>query len=170
MKRTTTMGLRATLTAAAAIAVAVPTFLAAGPASAETIKVGLREFPAGRGNPFQGCVCSPAVFVWSATYEQLSRVGLDGRAVPELAASWENINPTTWRIKLKPGITFSNGEPMNADAVKATFDFLATDRGKTFSQSKTLGVFLASTEVVDDLTVDVKTPKPEATRGSAACS
>jgi peptide/nickel transport system substrate-binding protein len=161
MKRTTTMGLRATLTAAAAIAVAVPTFLAAGPASAETIKVGLREFPAGRGNPFQGCVCSPAVFVWSATYEQLSRVGLDGRAVPELAASWENINPTTWRIKLKPGIKFSNGEPMNADAVKATFDFLATDRGKTFSQSKTLGVFLASTEVVDDLTVDVKTPKPD---------
>ena len=161
MKPITTIGLRATLTAAAAIVVAVPIFLAAAPASAETIKVGLREFPAGRGNPFQGCVCSPAVFVWSATYEQLSRVGLDGRAVPELAASWENINPTTWRIKLKPGVKFSNGEPMNAGAVKATFDFLATDRGKTFSQSKTLGVFLASTEVVDDLTVDVTTPKPD---------
>ena len=161
MKLSTTKGLRGALTAVAAIAVAVPAFLAATPASAETIKIGLREFPAGRGNPFQGCVCSPAVFVWSATYEQLSRVGLDGRAVPELAASWENINPTTWRIKLKPGIKFSNGEPMNAQAVKSTFDFLATDRGKTFSQSKTLGVFLASTEIVDDQTVDVKTPKPD---------
>jgi len=160
MKHHITMGFRGALTAVAAIAVAVPVFFAAAPASAETLKIGLREFPAGRGNPFQGCVCSPAVFVWSATYEQLSRVGLDGRAVPELAASWENVDPTTWHIKLKPGITFSNGEPLNAQAVKTTFDFLETDRGKTFSQRQTLGVFLAGTEVVDELTVAVKTVEP----------
>ena len=160
MKHHITKGIRGALTAVAAIAVAVPVFFAAASASAETLKIGLREFPAGRGNPFQGCVCSPAVFVWSATYEQLSRVGLDGRAVPELAASWENVDPTTWHIKLKPGITFSNGEPLNAQAVKTTFDFLETDRGKTFSQRQTLGVFLAGTEVVDELTVAVKTVEP----------
>ena len=128
-------------------------------ANAEELKVGLREFPAGRGNPYQGCVCSPAIFVWSSTYEQLARVGRDGRAIPVLAESWE-ASGTTWRFKLRPGIKFSNGEPLNAEAVKATFDFLATDKGKTYSQSRTLGVFIAETTVIDELTVEVTTPKP----------
>ena len=51
-------------------------------ASSDEIKVGLREFPAGRGNPYQGCACSPAIFVWAAMYEQLVRVGTDGRPIP----------------------------------------------------------------------------------------
>lgn len=126
--------------------------------SGEELKVGLREFPAGRGNPFQGCVCSPAIFVWSSTYEQLARVGLDGRPVPVLAESWKNIDATTWHFKLRPGIKFSNGEPMDAAAVKATFDFITSEEGKKYSQSKTLGVFIAETNVIDDLTVEVKTP------------
>jgi ABC-type transport system substrate-binding protein len=129
-------------------------------ANSEELKVGLREFPAGRGNPFQGCVCSPAIFVWSSTYEQLARVGDDGRPIPVLAESWE-ASGDTWRFKLRPGVKFSNGEPLNAEAVKATFDFLATDKGKTFSQSRTLGVFIAETTVIDELTVEVRTPKPD---------
>ncbi len=128
--------------------------------SADELKIGLREFPAGRGNPFQGCVCSPAVFVWSSTYEQLARVGLDGRAVPVLAESWQNIDETTWRFKLRPGITFSNGEPMDAAAVKTTLDFIISEEGQKFSQSKTLGVFIASTTVIDPMTVEIKTPTP----------
>ena len=129
-------------------------------ASSEELKIGLREFPAGRGNPFQGCVCSPAVFVWSSTYEQLARVGLDGRAVPVLAESWELVDETTWRFKLRSGIKFSNGEPMDAQAVKTTFDFITSEAGQKFSQSRTLGVFIAETNVIDALTVEVKTPTP----------
>ncbi len=144
--------------AAAAAAVLVPALILSGPASSAELKVGMREFPAGRGNPYQGCVCSPAIFVWSSTYQQLAQVGRDGRAFPVLAESWEAVDDTTWHFKLRPGIKFSNGEPLNAQAVKATYDFLATDEGKTFSQSRTLGVFIAETNVIDDLTVEVKTP------------
>lgn len=149
------------LAAAAAAVVMVPVLTPlSSSANSEELKVGLREFPAGRGNPYQGCVCSPAIFVWSSTYEQLARVGRDGRAIPVLAESWE-ASGNVWRFKLRPGVKFSNGEPLNAAAVKATFDFLAMERGKTFSQARTLGVFIAETIVIDELTVEVRTPKPD---------
>lgn len=161
-------GTRRTLGKARWLGVAVAVVLAPAlipfstSASSEEIKVGLREFPAGRGNPYQGCACSPAIFVWSAMYEQLVRVGTDGRPIPVLAVSWEAVNPTTWQFKLRPGVKFSNGEPLNAAAVKATFDFLKTKEGQTQSQRGTLGIFIAETNVIDELTVEVKTPKANA--------
>lgn len=161
MKLSTRQGVRAAVLSAAAVALTLPLYVGAAPANAETLKVGLREFPAGRGNPFQGCVCSPAIFVWSSTYEQLARVDGNGRAFPVLATEWELKDPTTWHFKLRPGVTFSNGEPLTARAVKDTFDFLKTEKGQTFSQSRTLGVFIAETNIIDDLTVEVKTPKPD---------
>jgi peptide/nickel transport system substrate-binding protein len=41
----------------------------------------------------------------------------DGTIQPGLAESWENLDDTTWRLKLRQGVTFTNGEPFNADAV-----------------------------------------------------
>ena len=149
------------LSAIAGAALLAPAALAplATSANSEELKVGLRDFPAGRGNPFQGCVCSPAVFVWASTYEQLARVGTDGRPIPVLAESWTP-DGTTWTFKLRPGIKFSNGEPLNAAAVKATYDFLKTEKGLTQSQARTLGVFIAETNVIDELTLEVITPEP----------
>ena len=42
--------------------------------------------------------------------------------VPELATSWENTDPTTWVITLRDGVTFHNGAPMDAAAVKASLE------------------------------------------------
>ncbi len=152
---------RQVFTAAAAVAIVTPALILSSPALSAELKVGMRELPAGRGNPYQGCVCSPAIFVWSAMYQQLASVGLDGRAVPVLAESWEVVDDLTWRFNLRRGIKFSNGESFNAHAVKAAFDFLASDEGKTYSQSRSLGVFIASTTVIDDFTVEIKTPSPQ---------
>jgi peptide/nickel transport system substrate-binding protein len=41
----------------------------------------------------------------------------DGTIQPGLAESWENLDDTTWRLKLRKDVTFTNGEPFNADAV-----------------------------------------------------
>jgi peptide/nickel transport system substrate-binding protein len=42
----------------------------------------------------------------------------EGELVPSLAADMpELVTPDTWKITLRPGIQFHNGEPMNADAV-----------------------------------------------------
>ena len=39
---------------------------------------------------------------------------------PWVADSYENVDDLTWKITLKDGVTFSNGKPCDAEAVKAT--------------------------------------------------
>lgn len=44
--------------------------------------------------------------------------------VGQAAESWENVDPLTWRFNLREGITFQNGEPLDAEAVKWNVDRL----------------------------------------------
>ncbi len=77
---------------------------------------------------------------------------------PWLAASYENIDATTWRFKLREGVTFHNGEPFNADAVAWTFErILADDTMITHPQWK----FIKEVQVSDPYTVDIVTQAPE---------
>ena len=42
---------------------------------------------------------------------------------PVLAESWELLDDNlTWRIKVKEGVTFHSGAPLNAEAVKWNFE------------------------------------------------
>ena len=36
------------------------------------------------------------------------------QVTPALAESWQNVDPTTWRIKLRSGVTFHDGSPLTA--------------------------------------------------------
>lgn len=54
--------------------------------------------------------------------EPLVRLDADMGLTPALAESWEAVDPTTWRFTLREGVSFHNGEPCNADAVKFTID------------------------------------------------
>jgi peptide/nickel transport system substrate-binding protein len=78
--------------------------------------------------------------------------------MPALATSWKEVDPTTTEFKLRPDVTFSNGEPFNADAVVANVeDILNGDPTELSSQ---LGGIVEATKV-DDLTVDIKTSAPD---------
>lgn len=46
----------------------------------------------------------------------------DGKVVPEIAESWTTPNDKTYEFKIRQGITFSNGEKLDADDVVFTFD------------------------------------------------
>jgi peptide/nickel transport system substrate-binding protein len=72
---------------------------------------------------------------------------------PRLAESWTFVDPTTLELKLRQNVTFSNGEPFDADAVK--FTFARTADPATKSVNTAFGN-VASVEVVDPHTVRLK--------------
>ena len=80
-----------------------------------------------------------------AIYDTLAAYNADGEAVPYLAESIEpNEDATEWTVTLRPGIQFHDGTPLNAEAVKATFD-KHVENGRTLQEGYTI-------EVVDELT------------------
>ena len=43
---------------------------------------------------------------------------------PMLATGWTVLNDTTWEFTLRQGVKFHNGEPFNAESVKATLEYM----------------------------------------------
>src|SRR5690242_2823418 len=52
--------------------------------------------------------------VWSV-FDSLVRRNADGSHEPRLALSWEQVEPTRWRFKLRSGVKFTNGEEFDAE-------------------------------------------------------
>ncbi len=79
----------------------------------------------------------------------------DMRVVPEIAASFEQIDATTYEVKIRPGITFHDGSPLTAEDVKFTFDRLTREgaMGGETSPRQSLAGPIKDTHVVDELTV-----------------
>jgi peptide/nickel transport system substrate-binding protein len=61
-------------------------------------------------------------------YQGLVRLDATGAIVPQLATSW-TVSPDrrTYDFQLRPGVTFTDGEPFTADTVKFSIDRVRTD-------------------------------------------
>jgi peptide/nickel transport system substrate-binding protein len=93
-------------------------------------------------------------------YETLMARTADGTLVPGLAAAAPvQKDATTWEFKLRPNITFTNGEAFNADSVVASISRIIDPALKS-EQISYFGT-IASAAKVDDLTVDVTTKGPD---------
>jgi peptide/nickel transport system substrate-binding protein len=87
---------------------------------------------------------------------------VDVSFTPHLAERWERPDPLRWRMKLRPGVSFHNGEPWNATAAKYSFDVLADARqAASLSKTSYLARLMDRCEVIDDLTVDLITKQPD---------
>lgn len=75
---------------------------------------------------------------------------------PWLAESVTQTSPTVWRITLRPGLTFQNGHPLDAAALKAWFEY----EWKNDAASKGLVGNPTAVSVVDPVTVEITLPKP----------
>jgi len=84
-------------------------------------------------------------------YEPLVRYDADMKIEPALATSWEVLEPTRIRFKLREGVTFQGGEAFGADDVQVSL-MRAVDP-KSPLRGNLPG--LTAVEIVDDLTVDL---------------
>lgn len=67
-------------------------------------------------------------------------------------------NGATFALKVRPGVTFSDGTPLNAEAVKVNWDRIKDPA--TGSPSRAEAASITSSEVVDDLTLKVTLSNP----------
>lgn len=89
-------------------------------------------------------------------FDGLTRLDPDGSLQPGLAESWESVDDLTWRFTIRQGVTFHNGEPLDAEVVR-----LNLDRLKSATQSRTSwAAAIDSYEVVDEYTIDIRTAVP----------
>src|SRR5690606_10925560 len=89
-------------------------------------------------------------------YETLMVRSPSGELGLGLAASApEQISPMVWRVSLHPGISFTNGEPFDAEAVAFSIERII-DPAYTSAQMSFFST-LAGAEVVDAQTVDIHT-------------
>ncbi|WP_240471609.1 TIGR04028 family ABC transporter substrate-binding protein [Neomegalonema perideroedes] len=89
---------------------------------------------------------------------------------PWIAESWEvNEDATQYAFKLRPGVTFSDGSPLDAAAVVANFDaFGLGDQARNFPVSEVVNNYERG-EVLDPLTVrfHFKAPSPGFLQGTS---
>lgn len=101
---------------------------------------------------------APGAWVFGNIIEPLITLNPDGSIAPRLATEWEFVEPTRLRFTLREGVTFHDGTPFNADAVKFTWDRALFD--EPIGRWKGLAGPIAAVEVVDEYTVDIVTETP----------
>ena len=79
--------------------------------------------------------------------------------VPGLALSWKPVDDLTWELKLRPRVRFHDGSSFGAEDVKFSIERVPTLKDSPGLMT-TYTRAVASIDVVDPLTVRVKTAKP----------
>src|SRR5438874_10721880 len=79
--------------------------------------------------------------------------------VPSLATSYKNVSEKVWEVKLRPGVSFHNGEPFDANAVKFSFERIYRPDFK--SPQKGWFNTIERVEIVDPHTVRFHTKVPD---------
>lgn len=100
---------------------------------------------------------------WSvvhAVFDHLIERDFDSKLVPGLAESWMVVDNQTLEFKLRHGVTFHNGEPFNAEAVKFSVERMLTTED---APNRSKFTSIDSVEVVDEYTVRFKLNRPDGT-------
>lgn len=142
------------------LAALVPTSTAfAQSGDGEAITIAMNELPSSLDPPADWAIASTWIhmnmfdcLVWrnreTAAFE------------PWLATAWENIDDSTWRMTLREGVTFHNGETFDADAVKWTYERIqnaSRDEFITFNQ----WLFIDEITALSDYEIEITTVEPD---------
>src|ERR1700726_2292695 len=111
------------------------------------------------GNRFAGLTMYDGLTMWD-----LSSADKPSVLIPGLATEWkvDDTDKKKWIFKLRPGVTFHDGSPFNADAVVWNVDKVLKQDAVQFDPSQ-VGVTasrmptLVSARKIDDMTVELTT-------------
>jgi len=161
---------------AAAVAVLAPLIAACGSSSPSSSNAAdtsspkdggnltflIQEFPAGWVSS-ESNISSYEGNLWGEITDKLVYVSNTGAVSPWIATSWQTEdNATKYILHLKPGVTFSDGEPLNAAAVVANITLWA--KGDPSRGIAKVGLFPAiyfeQATAVNSSTVEVDFSKP----------
>lgn len=134
--------------------------LIASLANAATLRVGGTQAPPTLGNPYSA-IGPPPSAVWMAMYDGLTVIDENGKLAPALAESWTNPTPTTWVFKLRPNVTFHNGEPFNAQTVVDVITLLKAPESQKYIATSELRI-ITEVKALDPMTVQFTTEEPDA--------
>ncbi len=96
-------------------------------------------------------------------YDSLLAMDTQFKIYPWLATSWKlSDDQKSYIFTLRKDVTFHDGTPFNAAAVKFTFDRIPKPETKSSSAIAVLGAFYDTTDIIDDYTVAVKFKQPYA--------
>jgi peptide/nickel transport system substrate-binding protein len=102
-------------------------------------------------DPHRGASEYDLIYLWPV-YDRLTYLNADGEVEPMLAESWELAEDgSTFTMELREDVTFSDGEPFNAEAVQVNLDRVINDPRSSIAEQ--LNQIVESVEVVDDYTV-----------------
>ncbi|GAA5513842.1 glutathione-binding protein GsiB [Deinococcus carri] len=127
-----------------------------GSAAAETLTVGLDADPPRLDPALSSALVDRQVM--NQIYDKLVDLDQNLKIVPMLATSWKITNGgLTYTFKLRGGVKFQDGTPLNADAVKYTLD-----RNMTLEGSVRKGELksVKDVKVIDPLTVQITLSQP----------
>ena len=146
----------ARIAAAFATAFAMIALLACAPAGGQTLRIGLAEDPDVLDPTLARTFVGRVVF--ASLCDKLLDIDEKLAIVPQLATSWEwSPDSKALTIKVRPGVTFHDGEKLDAAAVKFNIE-----RHKTMAGSQRRGELapVASVDVVDPMTVRLNLSAP----------
>jgi len=160
MRHLLTAAAIALATAAVALASAA---LPAVAQNADTLRIGLREDPdildPTLGSSYVGRI------VYAALCDKLFDLDPKLNIVPQLATGYQFEDPTHLVIKLRSGVTFQDGEPLDAEAAKYSLTRHLTAKGSMRAGEINA---IQSIEVVDPLTIEFSQATPVMARPSEA--
>jgi peptide/nickel transport system substrate-binding protein len=96
--------------------------------------------------------------VISHLYTPLITRGPDLKLAPGLALSWRSVDDLTWRFKLREGISFPNGEKLDAEAVRWNIEHILDP--KTKARIASWYKPISEVRVISPAEIEVKTSKP----------
>ncbi|MCZ2816349.1 ABC transporter substrate-binding protein [Modestobacter sp. VKM Ac-2984] len=98
-------------------------------------------------------------YIWGSVYDTLLYPGEDGALQPNAAESWEySEDARTLTLDLRDGMTFSDGDPVTAEAVKTTLERTRTTVGP--QQGNLAAVESIDTPDEDTVVLNLSSPDP----------